>query len=120
MTISRKRFVQAVAGGSALLVFHGCGGGGSYGGGGMTQTSSCTPTISANHGHVLSIAVADLDSPTAKIYDIMGTNTTHTHSVTFSTTQLQQLKAGTMVTVTSGPAATDGHTHPVAVSCIIY
>jgi hypothetical protein len=118
MDITRKQFIETLAGGGALLLFSSCGGGG-YGGGSM-QTSSCTPTIAANHNHALTIAVADLDSPTAKTYDIMGSNTTHTHSVTFSTAQLGQLKAGTMVTVTSSPAATDGHTHSVSVSCVIY
>ena len=121
MDISRKRFVETMAGGSALLLFSSCGGGG-YGGSTTMQTSSCGATISANHGHVLTIAVADLDSPTAKTYDIMGTSTTHTHTVTFSPAQLTQLKAGTMVTVTSSAPVPvlDGHMHSVAVSCIIY
>jgi len=117
MEISRKQFIERLAGGGALLLFSSCGGG--YGGG-STPMSSCTPSISANHGHVLPIAVADLDSATAKTYDIMGSNTTHTHTVTFTTTQLQQLKAGTMVSVTATPAATDGHVHTVSVSCVIY
>lgn len=120
MDISRKSFVEALAGGSVLLLFSSCGGGGSYGGGGGTQTSSCSASIVGNHGHILTLPVADLDSTTAKTYDIMGTNNTHTHTVTFSPAQLQQLKAGTMVTVTSSPAANDGHTHSVTESCIIY
>jgi VCBS repeat-containing protein len=120
MDISRKQFVEAALGGSALLLFSSCGGGGYGGSNTVMPVSSCSPTIAANHGHVLTIAIADLDSPTAKTYDIMGTNTTHTHSVTFSAAQLAQLKAGTMVTVTSTAATTDGHTHSVAVSCVIY
>ena len=120
MDISRKSFVEALAGGTALLLLSSCGGGGYGGGGGGTVTSSCGASISGNHGHVLTIAVADLDSTTAKTYDIMGTNTTHTHTVTFSTAQLQQLKAGTMVTVTSTASPIDGHMHSVAVTCVIY
>ena len=120
MDISRKRFIEALAGGSALLVFSGCGGGGSsYGGGNPPPPASgCSEAISGNHGHALTIAVADLDSPTAKTYDIMGA-AAHSHQVTFSTTQLQQLKAGTAVTVTSTPFAGDGHTHNVTATCVV-
>src|SRR5262245_10934081 len=100
MDMSRKSFVETLAGGSALLLVGSCGGGG-YSSSGTTQTSSCGATIAANHGHALTVPVADLDSPTAKTYDIMGSNTTHTHTVTFSPAQLQQLKAGNVVTVTS-------------------
>jgi hypothetical protein len=119
MDISRKQFVEAALGGSALLLFSSCGGGGSSGGT-TTQTSSCTPTIGAPfHGHSLVVAVADLDSPSAKTYDIMG-SATHNHTVTFSTALLAQLKMGTTVAVTSTPLAADGHTHVVSVTCVIY
>ena len=47
-------------------------------------------------------------------------NATHTHSVTFSPAQLQQLESGVAVTVTSTADATDGHSHVVSVSCFIY
>jgi VCBS repeat-containing protein len=43
----------------------------------------------------------------------------HSHSVTFSPAQLQQMKAGTTVTVTSTPFAGDGHMHQVSVGCMI-
>jgi len=122
MDISRKRFVETVVSGGALLLFHGCGGGGGYsaGGGGTAMgTSSCGASISDNHGHVLAIAVADLDSTTARTYNIMG-SATHSHNVTFSVAQLAQLKAGDAVSVTSTPGSTDGHTHQVDVTCIIY
>ena len=120
MDISRKRFIEAFAGGSVLLVFSGCGGGGSsYGGSNAPPpaTGACSETISGNHGHVLTIPVADLDSPTPKTYDITGA-APHSHQVTFSTTQLQQLKAGTAVTVTSTAFSGDGHMHNVTVTCI--
>lgn len=118
MDISRKRFVEAALGGAALLLFSGCGGG--YDGdGNPAPTSSCGASIANNHGHALAIAVADLDSPTAKTYDITGTGD-HAHTVTFSPMQLQQLKAGTSVATTSSAATTDGHTHVVSVTCVIY
>jgi len=117
MDISRKRFVDTVAAGSALLLFHGCGGGGSYNGGNPPmQANGCSPDILSNHGHVLTIPVTDLDSTTARTYDIHGT-ADHTHSVTFSATQLAQLKAGTMVSVTS--TETQAHTHLINVTCVV-
>ena len=121
MDVSRKHFVETLLAGSAVLVFHGCGGGGDYSGsaGNPMPASGCADSIANNHGHVLTIPVADLDSTAPKTYDIMGTATTHTHTVTFSAAQLAQLKAGTMVTVTSSPAATDGHTHAVSVTCVV-
>ena len=118
MDISRKRFIEALAGGSALLVLSGCGGGGSsYGGGNPApSTSGCNEVISANHDHVLTIAVADLDSATPKTYDIRGA-ADHSHQVTFSVAQLKQLKAGTTVTVTSTVA--EGHMHNATVNCVV-
>lgn len=119
MDISRKRFVRALTSGGALLWFGGCGGGGGYGSSGGVATSSCAGDIAANHGHALPIVVADLDSTTAKTYDITGT-ATHSHGITLSVAQLGQLKGGAAVSVTSTPGSTDGHTHAVTVSCIIY
>jgi len=118
MDISRKHFVETLASGGALLMLGSCGGGG-YNSGGGTLTSSCSGNIAANHGHTLPIVPADVDSPTAKTYDITG-SADHGHSVTLSVAQLGQLKAGTAVTVTSTAASTDGHTHAVTVSCVIY
>jgi hypothetical protein len=121
MEISRKRFVETMAGGSALLLFHGCGGGGSSYGGAPAPSpapaSGCSPNIAANHPqpHALLIPVTDLDSTTAKTYDIQGA-ADHSHTVTFSAAQLAQLKAGTMVTVTS--TTTLGHEHQVSVTCV--
>ena len=119
MAISRKQFVAALGSGGALWMLAGCGGGGYGGGGSSTPTSSCSGGIATNHGHTLPIAVADLDSPTPKSYDITG-SADHGHGVTLSVAQLGQLKGGTAVTVTSTAASTDGHTHAVTVSCLIY
>ena len=120
MEMSRKRFVETMVGGSALLLFHGCGGGGGYNGGtpNPTPTSGCAPNIADNHPqpHVLTIPLSDLDSTTAKTYDIQG-NADHSHNVTFSAAQLAQLKAGTMVSVTS--TMTFSHTHVVSVTCMV-
>ena len=133
--ITRKEFCTRLAGGSVVLLFQACGGGGSD----YVATpapapvptptpapspspglSSCNDTIAANHGHLLTIAVTDLDSLAGKIYDIQG-SAAHTHTVTLTVANLQALKAGTTVQVNSsnspvGPAG--AHDHVVSALCV--
>ncbi|HEV7913879.1 MAG TPA: hypothetical protein VGP22_08935, partial [Albitalea sp.] len=71
--------------------------------------------IAGNHGHVLVIASADLDSMVNKSYSISGT-AGHDHTVTFTPAQLVQLKAHTAVAVTSTMAL--GHDHVVTATCL--
>jgi hypothetical protein len=121
MDITRKRFIELFSTGSALLILHGCGGGSDYGGApapAPAPASSCTEDISANHGHVLTVPVADLDSTTAKTYSIAGA-AGHNHQVTFTPAQLQQLKAEMPVQVASTAFPGDGHSHNVTVTCVI-
>jgi len=121
MDITRKRFIELFSGASALLILHGCGGGGDYDdppAPAPAPASGCGEAISANHGHALAVPVADLDSAAAMTYSIMGA-AAHTHQVTFSPAQLQQLKAGTPVTVVSTDFPGDGHNHNVTVTCVI-
>ena len=126
--ITRKEFCTRMAGGSVVLLFQACGGGGSDyvappapapaptpGPG----PSGCNDTIGANHGHTLTIAVADLSSTVDKVYDIQG-SAAHTHTVTLTVANLQALKAGMTVQVTSslsqtGPAG--AHDHAVSALC---
>lgn len=116
MGITRKAFVIRLIGSSWVLAAAGCGGGGgddpppATGGG----TSACTSTISDNHGHVLVITAADLNSTTDRSFDIRGA-ADHAHTVSFTAAQLAQLKAGTAVTVSSSPAF--GHDHSVSPRC---
>ena len=117
MSMSRKRFLGSLAGGTVVLLFQGCGGGGSSYGGGGTPTPSTTcssTTITNNHGHALSVPKTDLDSATDKVYSIQSA-ASHDHTVTLTPTMLAQLKAGMMVTVTS--TTTLAHNHDVTVSC---
>ena len=107
MSMTRKEFCGGLAGGTVLLLFQGCGGGGGYAGsssgGMMSSSTSCGASgsaIAGNHGHVLTIARADLDSMTDRVYSIMGT-ATHDHMVAFTAAMLAQLKAGQSVIVTS-------------------
>lgn len=112
MTVSRKKFLIQVGSGALALVTAGCGGGGddpdSSGG------VACVASITGNHGHVLTILPADLDSPTARTYDIKG-DATHSHTVTVTAAQLAQLKAGSPVSIVSTVGA--GHSHEISGRC---
>jgi hypothetical protein len=115
MVLTRKMFLVQLVGSGWVLA--GCGGGG---GGGSPPTppppsgGTCGAGISDNHGHVLAVPVADVDSPTDKTYDIQG-SAAHTHSVTFTAAQLAMLKGGQVVTVSS--SVTLGHDHSIAERC---
>jgi len=125
--ITRKGFLGAAAGGTVLLLLQACGGGGGDSPAPApappaspppAQPSQCTPAsavISANHGHLLTIPAADLDSTTDKTYSIRGTGS-HDHSVTFTVGLLQMLKNKQTVVATS--TETGSHTHDVSVSCV--
>jgi hypothetical protein len=117
MSITRKAFlVQLVQVGGGGWLLAGCGGGGGDDPPAPPPppAGTCAATIAGNHGHALLIPTADLDSATAKTYDIQGA-AAHTHSVSFSAAQLAQLKAGGTVNVTS--SFTIDHDHAVGVRC---
>ena len=135
-TLSRRHFFEPALGTVMLLILPGCGGGGdtsiadaaaALGATPPAATppaatppptpavTSCGAQFDFNHGHVLVIQKADLDSPTAMSYDITG-NADHGHSVTFSPAQLAALKAGASVTVTS--TTSFFHQHVLTVSCV--
>jgi len=78
--------------------------------------TSCGATaITGNHGHALTIPVADADSTVDKVYSIVGM-ADHNHLVTLTAANFAQIKAGTAVTVISTPGP-DGHIHSVTVNC---
>jgi hypothetical protein len=122
MTITRKRFVGGATASYVLLLLNGCGGGGSsYGSPApappppVSSCGSAGQDIAGNHGHVLAIPSADLDSMVDKSYSIMGT-AGHDHTVTFTPSQLATLKTHAPVTVTS--TTTLGHQHQVTATCL--
>ena len=80
----------------------------------ISSSTTCTDMIGGNHGHELTVAAADLDGTVAHVYDIRG-SATHTHSVTLTAADLQSLKAGTAVTVTSSNEP--GHSHVISIGC---
>jgi hypothetical protein len=71
-------------------------------------------SIGTNHGHTLTVPVADLNAGVDKTYDIMGSSI-HTHSVTITAAQFTMLKANTSIMVTSTVGS--AHTHVVTVGC---
>lgn len=118
MAITRKTFLLLLPAGWVLAA---CGGGGDDDNGAPMPPppagGQCGVTIAGNHGHVLVLPLADLDSPTARSYDIQG-SAVHTHSVTFSAAQLAMLKAGQVVSVTSTAFSGDGHSHVLSERCV--
>ncbi len=134
MDITRKGFIQIlITTVGTVVVGEGCGdssGAGGAGGTGSTSTGTTSNTststtgggcgatgtaIAGNHGHVLTIAAADLDSTTAKTYSIQGT-APHDHTVTFAPADLASLKAKMSVMVTS--TTTNVHNHVVTATCV--
>ena len=75
---------------------------------------TCSDMIGGNHGHELTVDAADLDATVTKVYDIRG-SAGHTHSVTLTVANLQSLKSGAAVTVTSSDEP--GHSHVISISC---
>ena len=122
MVMTRKEFCATLAGSTVTLWLQGCGGGGDYSGSPAAGGASCGASgsaISANHGHVLTIPKADLDSLVDKIYALTGSD--HTHTVTFTVAQLGQLKAGASVSVAStsnASAAYGAHAHATVTASV--
>ena len=71
-------------------------------------------SISANHGHNLTVSKADVQAGTAKTYSIQGSSS-HDHTVTLTATNFSSLQSNNSITV--GSTSGDGHTHSVTVSC---
>jgi hypothetical protein len=124
MTLKRRTFSIAsiAAGASVTLWLQACGGGGGYSSGGSSGGSSTCGAgagdITDNHGHTLAIAKADLDSTTAKTYDLAAGADGHRHQVTFTPAQLALMKSGSSVSVTSTVTVASGpyggtHSHQV-------
>lgn len=75
-------------------------------------------SISANHGHSLSVPKEDVQAAVEKTYTLTegsGTFEQHIHQVTISASQFETLKSNQQITATS--TSDEGHTHNVTVSC---
>jgi hypothetical protein len=73
-------------------------------------------TIGTNHGHALTVAMADVSAGAEKTYDITGTSL-HAHSVTVTAAQFAMLAAGGSASITVVSTTGANHTHSVMVTC---
>lgn len=113
--LTRKIFLAQLAGGGFGWLLAGCGGGGGDDAAPPAAVQCSAFAFTANHGHSMGVAAADLDSSASKTYDIQS-GATHNHTVTLTPAQLADLKAGRSVSVVTSPGP-DGHTHDVSGTC---
>jgi hypothetical protein len=78
------------------------------------STFACRDSISQNHGHKVTIPVADLSSTSPKTYSIKGTSP-HNHDITLEAQDFADLKAGLSIMKSSTDA--DTHNHTVSILC---
>ena len=71
-------------------------------------------SISANHGHTLSVSQADVEAGVERMYSIQGSSG-HNHTVTITADDFMDLQGNNNITVNS--TNDDGHTHSVTVRC---
>ena len=71
-------------------------------------------SISANHGHDLTVSRVDIDEASPKTYSIQGSSG-HDHMVTLTADDFQTLQTNDSISVVSTSGG--GHTHSVTVSC---
>ena len=79
-------------------------------GGGGTTSGDVSGVVSANHGHIATVVAARITAAAAFDLDIMGT-ATHTHTVSLTANQVQQIGSRQQVTVVS--TTDSGHNHTV-------
>jgi len=127
MTVSRKDFLQSIAGLGAgafvITVLPGCS---DEEGDPLAEeeaedhldlaTVSCTPNalISDNHGHSVTVFRSHVTEGEERQYSIQGSST-HRHFITVTASMFAQLQAGMPVTVRSGGTS---HTHDVTLACV--
>ena len=113
MEITRKEFLTLVIGGVAAAC-----GGSSAGPSGNCEQNGTAAAISQNTGHVLTVTKDDVIAGVEKTYDIRGTDTTHTHQVTITAADFQNLQKNLQAMEISTPGGTGPHTHQITVSCV--
>lgn len=121
MTMTRKDFLRSIVGvgvgAVGVAAIAGCGGDDDGGGTDAPAVACTAPTaaIGTNHGHTITVSLADVNAAADKTYDISGTGG-HPHMVTITAAQFTQIKNGQtlMINSTSG----GGHTHAVTFMCV--
>lgn len=79
----------------------------------LSEPCEPTATISANHGHAVTVPEADIIAGVDKQYSIQGTST-HRHFITVTAAMFTMLRQGTTVSVISGGVT---HRHTVTIAC---
>ncbi|MDB4960916.1 MAG: hypothetical protein JWP01_915 [Myxococcales bacterium] len=121
--MTRKDFLRSLVGAGAatlgVAMLAGCGGDDGDGGGAVDAAprvcTSPSGSISGNHGHVVTVPLADVNAGADKTYDITGTSA-HAHSITVTAANFTTIQGSGSVTLTSTSGG--GHTHVVTVQCI--
>lgn len=122
MTMTRKQFLRSVLGAGVgvlgVAAIASCGGDDGGGSVDAPAANNCTTPatqIGTNHGHTITVSVADVTAAANKTYDITGSGG-HAHSVTVTAAQFGQIAAGQTLNITSTSGG--GHTHVVTVMCV--
>lgn len=85
------------------------------GGGNADCLANGTGTsIASNHGHSISVPVADINAGVDKTYNITGSGS-HAHNVTVTAANFNSLRDNQPVEITSTSGG--GHTHNVTIFC---
>ncbi len=114
MDLTRKEFITLIIGSAAAAA---CGGS-SSGRSGNCAANGSNSTISENTGHSLIVTKADIAAGVAKTYDIRGTDTSHTHSVTLTADDMLALQKNLQALETTTVGGTAPHTHQITVACL--
>ena len=118
MDLTRKEFLTLVIGSAAAAA---CGGSSAPGPSGNCAANGSASTIAQNTGHSLIVTKADIAAGVEKTYDIRGTDTSHTHSVTLTAADMLALQKNMQVNETStfgnAPGAAP-HNHLIQVICL--
>ena len=117
--MTRKEFLRSVlgigAGVGAVAFISSCGDDG--GGSAVDAANTCTNPVNqieGNHGHMVTIPIADVNAGAAMTYTLTGGG--HDHSLAITANQFTQIKNGQTLNITSGTG--NGHTHMVTIMCV--
>ena len=93
MRLSRKEFLAS----TLAVIATGCGGSDEEE---KKQATGCSADIVSNHGHTLTISIADVTAGQAKTYSLAG-SADHAHEVIVTQTNMERLKNGESIAITS-------------------
>jgi len=116
ITFLKRAISTVVATGAGILALESC----SKSDDAVAALPSCIDngakplSISANHGHTLTIPKADVASGVSKSYNIIG-SATHAHEVTLSPDDFAKLKNNEQIGIVSTNNV--GHEHTIVVRC---